>query len=335
MPIKSTLFVLLTLILLSGCSQTVKINALQPAEVNRAAATKKLAVSPFDNDRIGLSSKVEAELSAQRVDGKPYFTLISRLDLAKIIDEQKYQNNGLLNPDDAVEVGNLMGAQAIISGHVSSPSIQDTGFYEPRTRCNKEKCWVVQIRCTKRLAGLSAQIRMVDVARGDIIYAETLEEHVQWKHCNDDSQAMPSRQIAADYLAGIIARRFAYKLTPHYISFEVELLEDPDIDYTDEQEDLLEHSLTYVEQQRYDKAEQLLRHLLETTDNRSYVPFYNLGVLYEAHGNYREAQNYYDAADNLTMEPVEAISAAVVRIRRAIAKDDEARAQLAAGAPQE
>ena len=77
---------------------------------------------------------------------------------------------------------------------------------------------------------------MVDVAQGDIIYADTLSKRAEWSHCLDDSQAMPSREMAAQHLAGIISREFSYKLTPHYRKFEVELLEDPDLDYTDAQE---------------------------------------------------------------------------------------------------
>ncbi len=317
--------------LFTGCSPTVQVHALHPAEVTRAAQTKKIAVTPFENDRIGLSDKVEAELSRQRIDGKPFFTLASRKDFHKVVDEQKYQNAGLINPEDAVEMGEIIGAEAIISGRCGTPSVQDTYFYEPRTRCNKDQCWTVQVSCTKRVAGLSAQLRMVDVAKGDVIYADTIEKSAQWRHCTDDANPMPSRQMAADHLATLIAKQFAYKLTPHYVTFDVELLDDPDTDYSDTEDNLLEYALTYIEQKRYDKAEQLLRQLLEATGQRSYVPFYNLGVLYEQKGEFREALNYYEAADRLTLEPVDAISAAVVRVRRLITQSEAARSQMEAG----
>lgn len=328
---KHTFSVATFILLLSGCSPTVKVQALYPAEVSRAAQTKKIAVTPFENDRIGLSDKVEAELARQRIDGKPFFTLTSRKDFHKVISEQKYQNAGLINPEDAVEMGEIIGAQAIISGRCGTPSVQDIYFYEPRTRCNKEQCWTVRVSCTKRVAGLSAQLRMVDVAKGDVIYADTIEKSEQWRHCTDDANPLPSKQMAADRLATLIAKQFAHKLTPHYVSFEVELLDEPDIDYSDAQEDMLKYALTYIEQKRYDKAEQLLRQLLESTGERSYVPFYNLGVLYERKGAFREALNYYEAADRLTLEPVEAISSAVVRVRRLIAQSETAYSQISAG----
>jgi len=107
-------------IMLGGCSQKVAIRVLEPSEIERAALTKKLSVSEFNNDTIGLSNKIEAQLANKKIDNKSYFTMISRKDFKKIIDEQKIQNSGLINISDAVEVGNLIGAEAIISGNVSN-----------------------------------------------------------------------------------------------------------------------------------------------------------------------------------------------------------------------
>ncbi|MEJ2373298.1 MAG: hypothetical protein P8Y16_05840, partial [Sulfurimonas sp.] len=125
-----------------------------------------------------------------------------------------------------------------------------------------------------------------------------------------------------------IAQSFTYKLTPHYRQFNVTLLEDPDIDYTDQQEQLLEVSLKYIEQGRYDKAEKLLIDLIDATGQKSYVPFYNLGVIKEAEGNYDEAKEYYGYADNLMIEPVEEINNAVVRIENLIEKRKQTMEQI-------
>jgi len=56
---------------------------------------------------------------------------------------------------------------------------------------------------------------------------------------------------------------------------------------------------------------------------------YNLGVIKEAEGHYSEAKNYYGIADNLMIEPVDEINAAVLRIERAIAKRNKTKEQLA------
>jgi len=328
-----TFIVLVSLVIMfTGCSQTVQMRALEPAEVDRAADTKLIAVTAFSNDRIGLSGKIEAILAKQKVDNKNFFTLMSRSDLNKIIKEQKVQNSGLMDASTAVEVGQLMGAQALISGDVGNLGLQDTRYYETRIKCSDRECkktYSYNVRCIKRVISLSAELRMVDVRQGDIIYADTLSKNAEWAHCDDDSRAMPTREMGGTHLANVIAKQFAYKLTPHYRNFEVSLLEDPDLDYTDEQEAYLKNALEYIKQNRYDKAESLLIDLINATGEQSYVPFYDLGVIKEAQGHYSEAKNYYGIADNLMIEPVDEINAAILRIDRAIAKRNKTKEQLA------
>ncbi len=323
---------ILFMFIMSGCAQKVNVRALEPAEIDRAAATKKVAVANFDNDRVGLSGKIEAKLTKFKIDNKSYFTIVSRNDFNKIVEEQKIQNSGLVDQETVVDIGNLIGAQAIISGNVGSATAQDTYFYTKRSRCADKKCKELiyyKVRCKKRIVGLSAELRMVDIAQGDIIYADTMNRNRTYTHCSDDSRALPSREMVAQDLAESIANSFIYKLTPHYRNFRVVLLEDGDLDYSDEQERLLEVSLTYIEQGRFDKAEQFLIQLIDSTGAQSYVAFYNLGVVKEAQGNYLEAKEYYENADNLMIEPVEEINAAVIRINSLIDKHQRTQAQLA------
>jgi len=322
----------LFMFLMAGCAQKVSMRALEPAEIDRAAATKKIAVANFSNDRVGLSGKIEAKLARFKIDNKSYFTIVSRNDFNRIVEEQKIQNSGLVDQETVVDIGNLIGAQAIISGNVGRATSQDSYFYERRSRCADKKCKELiyyKVRCKKRIVGLSAELRMVDVSQGDIIYADTMNRSRTYTHCSDDSRALPSREMVAQDLAESIANNFIYKLTPHYRNFRVVLLEDPDLDYNDQQEQLLEVSLEYIEQGRFDKAEKFLIDLIDSTGSQSYVAFYNLGVVKEAEGNYLEAKEYYSNADNLMVKPVEEINAAVMRIESLIEKRQRTQAQLA------
>ena len=322
----------LFMFLMAGCAQKVNMRALEPAEIDRAAATKKIAVANFSNDRVGLSGKIEAKLARFKIDNKSYFTIVSRNDFNRIVEEQKIQNSGLVDQETVVDIGNLIGAQAIISGNVGRATSQDSYFYERRSRCADKKCKELiyyKVRCKKRIVGLSAELRMVDISQGDIIYADTMNRSRTYTHCSDDSRALPSREMVAQDLAESIANNFIYKLTPHYRNFRVVLLEDPDLDYNDQQEQLLEVSLEYIEQGRFDKAEKFLIDLIDSTGSQSYVAFYNLGVVKEAEGNYLEAKEYYSNADNLMVKPVEEINAAVMRIESLIEKRQRTQAQLA------
>jgi len=331
MDVKHFFFPFVAIALFTGCAQKVAISALEPAEVDRAAATKKIAVTAFQNDNVGLSSKIEAAISSSKLDGKDYFTLMSRTDLDKILAEQQIQNSGMLDQGSAVKVGKLLGAQAIISGSVGKPTSSDVGYYVKRTKCNKDNCYEYNVACTKRTVGLSSEVRMIDVQRGDIIYADQMVESAEWSHCNDDSKAMPSTEMGAQFLATAMSKKFAFKLTPHYRTFNVTLLEDPDLEYSEPQEKLLENALVYIKQNRYDRAEDLLTKLIESTGRESFVPIYNLGVIKEAQGDYVNAKNFYEAADKLTVEPVSEISASIIRIDTLIEKRNAAMQQIQKG----
>lgn len=326
------IFAFLFGVVFGGCAQKVSIKALEPAEIDRATLTKKISVAYFEHDRVGLSNKIETKLLEKKIDGKNYFTVISRKDLDDIIAEQKLQSSGLVEVSKAVEVGNLLGAEAIISGSVSKIASNDTYYYEKRHRCADKKCNSVieySVGCTKRAIGLSADLRMIDVAKGDIIYADTLSKASEWSHCNDDSISLPSADMVAQNFANKMADDFVFKLTPHYGYFQVALLDSPDIKYKAREERLLEFALEYIEQNRLDKAEELLSELVDATGQKSYVAFYNLGVVKEAQGVYKDAQRYYKRADELAMKPVEEISEAYLRIARLIEKHKKATEQLA------
>jgi curli biogenesis system outer membrane secretion channel CsgG len=130
---------LILVIFFTACSQKVRIRALEPAQIDRISETKRIAVLNFNNDRVGLSRKIEAKLASFRINNKKYFTIVSRNDFNTIIKEQKLQSSGLVDEDSSVKVGELIGAEAIISGDVRRPTKQDSYFYEPRVRCANSK----------------------------------------------------------------------------------------------------------------------------------------------------------------------------------------------------
>ena len=76
---KSFLFVVVAVsILMSGCAQKVRIKALSPAEVGEMAYKKKVAITDFHNDRVGLSGKIESKIASHKLDNKRYFKVVSR-----------------------------------------------------------------------------------------------------------------------------------------------------------------------------------------------------------------------------------------------------------------
>ncbi|QOY51304.1 DUF6340 family protein [Candidatus Sulfurimonas baltica] len=318
-------------LLISGCAQKATVYAIQPAEVDRMASTKKVAVSTFSHDTVGLSNKIEVELAGKKVDEKNYFTTISRSDINKVIEEQRLQNSGLFDESSSVKMGRLLGAQALISGDISAASMSDKSFYEKRTKCSDEKCketYKYSVRCIRRDMAIVAQIKIVDIQKGDIIYAETLSKNGAWKHCSDDTDDLPSKAYGLNMLADEVSRSFVQKLVPYYATYRVLLLDEPDIEYSDKQEDELEHALEYIQHKRYDRAEELLSKLLESTSDKSYVAAYNLAIVKEVQGDLTSARQLFELADSLTVKPVEAVDLAILRINSSISSHRHAQEQM-------
>ena len=77
---------------------------LVPAKCHGAAKLKKLAVLPFDGrggDQV--RADIEALLVGIRVKDEPYFTVIERSAINKIVKEQSFQVTGAVDEETAVK----------------------------------------------------------------------------------------------------------------------------------------------------------------------------------------------------------------------------------------
>lgn len=221
-----------------------------------------------------------------------------------------------------------MGANAFISGSILSITKNDQHDTEERRKCKEKSCYDYTVSCTKRKVSLSTNIRVTNVTLGTVPYSDSITQSITRKHCSDDTVMLPSKDQASQELAKSIAEKFIFKLKPNYVKVEVTLLDDEDIDYTDKEAGLLENGLEYINQNRLDKAEQLLSNLLQSTQSKSYVAAYNLGVVKEAKGELLEAKKYYSLADQLQIEPIEEINTAVNRIKAEVINMEQANIQV-------
>lgn len=324
-------FALLLPFLATGCSKQIKVTTIEPAEIERAAQLKRIAVMQFKKDSPGLGGQIESELSQKKLAGKRYFTLIDRQNINKIMKEQKLQYSGLLDESESVKLGELMGAQALITGEVTGSDRSDSFYNETRTKCKDKTCKefiTYNVRCQNRRINMSANIRMVDISRGDIIYSDSFSRLVEADKCNDDSRVLPSLSQGLNQLSKSISKQFVYKITPNYRTSYITLLDDPEIRYNRDQKTWLESGLEFSESNRLDKAESFFEKLVVSTQSKCLVATYNLGTVKEALGNYQEAKTYYQIADELQTKPINEINKAVKRIDSVIAKHQKATEQI-------
>jgi len=338
MQLVTKIFIIfISIFIFVGCAQKITIKALAPAEVGVMASKKKVAVSRFKNDRYGLSGKIESKIARHKLNGKRYFTVVSRKNLNTVLAEQKLQSSELMDERTATRVGQLIGAQAIINGEIASASATSDKYIEDRVRClkyEKDKgCIKYQkyfVTCRTVQASVSANINIVDIETASVIYGDTLTKDYSGDSCKNQffNSKILSKGQALNKLINSIASEFVYKLTPNYIYFSVALLEDIDVDLTSIQKREFSSSLEYIKASRMDKAYSLLQKLLDEVDGRSYVLAYDLGVVNEAQGKFKDARQLYMMADDLATKPIEEINLALVRIDNLIDKQEEVKGQI-------
>lgn len=80
----------------------------------------KVAVLPFENTTADyLDTSSLAEMLQAELVGKTAFIIVERDKMDKVLDEQYLALSGMISEDRATEIGEMMGAENIISGTVS------------------------------------------------------------------------------------------------------------------------------------------------------------------------------------------------------------------------
>ena len=328
----------------SGCSvKKVSMRALVPAEVPVLTAKRNVAVSKFADDKVHLSSKIEAELAKVTLDKKNFFTVTNRSQLYKVLKEQKFQSSDLSDPTSASKIGKLIGAQAIIGGSVMS-SHEDGSYVEQRERCThtdkKGRCVrtkTYNVTCPTSSATVSASINVIDVETAQTIHAQTITKEYSADGCKISALwgvgrrdgKIKSGSQALVFLADNVAKSFAIKLSPRYVSYRVELMEDVDsVELTDKQEKVFENALKYLENGRMEKSEKLFDKLYGEVGEKAFEVAYDLGLVKQSLGKYEEAQTLYKSADGNTPEPNKLLDKAILDIEDSIKKQKEAESQL-------
>jgi len=140
----------------------VAILLLLPGLFSIVSAKEKIMVFPFTyggREGYGLNKTAENLMIDALVKMKQ-FDVVERASLDKILKEQKLGLTGVVQPDDAVQVGNLLGASYAVIGSVSEISFQRK---------------YLQSGGAKAEGSVTAQIRIVSILKGSVIASESFK----------------------------------------------------------------------------------------------------------------------------------------------------------------
>lgn len=326
---KNSLLILFIVLFFTACASKITVKSLHSSKFSNPNI-KQLAVLNFKNDTVGQATSIESLLSNLMIENKPYFTLIQRENLDLILKEKKLNDSALVEIDDLSNLRGLTEVKTFLFGEVLNSTLYQKVYYKTETnyqQCleyNKNKQCIryplMYTRCQTNDYNVQTQIKLVEIVTSDIIFAQTYTQSDSITYCNANSNYFPSKQEHNTYLAQLIAQNVLKDIAPHYVTFKVTLLEDLDIDTTDDIEQQFENSLQLLTQGRFDKAKELLESINTQTRAQSYAILYNLALCYEALNEIQQANRLYQQAEDVSLkkEIVEEISQAIVRTSKNI-----------------
>jgi len=333
----------ISVLTLTGCSSSVNITKLKPAEIEQAAQTKVLQVAAFEYDDIGFANRLESAIANKSIQGKPFFTVLP------LSPRKPYDFNQVQMADDFSPV-----VRGVVHGKVELYQTHYTRFFASRYKTVEYTCYKdskgkevkyyrhydrdnkrekkrddihravcselheYTVLCREMNSKFSANIRLTDVINRSNIHSGTYQATQTHQHCIGDYGSLPDESNVISELMNDVSQQFVNRISPNLVYQSVTLLDDPEIDYSKEQEQLLEYAIDYIEQGRMEKAERLLTQLFDSTDKRCFVAAYNLGVIAESNGEYREALAFYRTANDLSLKPNDEINRAIRRIQTSI-----------------
>lgn len=339
---------------LAGCAQhTVSARVMKPAEVN-VSAYHNVAVTDFagqhGND---ISRWTEQALAQVRHDGEPYFKLVARDQLQKIMKEQSLQLTGAIDPSQTSKVGKVLGVDAIITGNVSSYRTQDSNFTETRTesyKCGEKWCSRnYEVPCIQREAYVSFNVNFIGVETGAIEVGDSVESQLVAQQCKDTgdkagtdfSKAMtgnkyvpmqsPEKMLrqAADQCVASLVR----KVTPYYVTQAVSLKKEDDdapmFSSSNEERSLNDKMTAGINYAKSGAWHQAIGSWEEAVKQKPTCAacHYNLGIGYEMKGDLQKAKEMYERAAQLRASESD-YTQAVGRIQVRIADAEALTGQL-------
>ncbi|GAB4340153.1 MAG: hypothetical protein Kow0037_25820 [Calditrichia bacterium] len=309
----------LLLIMLAGqqalAYKKVKVFILQPPE-QTLTGVKRIAVLNFEGNQ-GWGEKVSSAfltklmdpergmhdlrtgfLGSKKLEGKTFqegaftnvFEIVEREQLQKILEEQQMGMTGLLNDQQAVSIGQLLGVQAIITGKVQFQKSQQRTYQNRRVK-NNEKNQTVKVPCQQHQVNLTADIRIISTETGQILGNSSAKQTAKDEHCEGDYGNIKTIEELAEQCLDLLTTELANYIAPHFrdYSFELEKIKAEPF------KKIAEKAAKEAENLRIDAAYLLYRSIYEKD---AYNPklLYNMGILNEVVGNFAKAREFYEMA---------------------------------------
>lgn len=331
------------LLLPLGCATKIPINMLQPAEFHQASLTKTVAVVPFSgHGGPEFTAELEGLLASIDLHGKPYFTLVDRASIDKVMSEMKLSQSALVDQNTAAKLGRLVGAQGIYTGTVTTNNTRDSYFKDKRSECAQHQMkrdkdgnlyegncirWRnFYVNCTKRQANYAVTPKLIEVSTAKIVYSKNHNGAAASSGCEDRTPPL-SEQELLDKARETVKSGIRRDIAPYYVTVMIKLKDSTDGIESKEAKDRLSLGISFAEKNRLDAACEKWGEARQLAPNAPSI-LYNLGICAESIADMENAYKLYKQADKQIGKPDDEISLALSRVNKALSNQKKLKEQL-------
>ena len=299
------------LLMLASCAgaPVVTFQTIKPPEIN-IGNVSKIAVAEFEGP--DGSGELAAYKLTEYLVQTNRFTVLEREKIDKILQEQGLSMTGVIDQNSAVEIGKLLGVDALIFGNVTAYKCEDeegtrkvkkkvgTGKYKRVKRKNiftgKEywaeeeimKTVLVDEHYKIRKGVVSVNFKVVDVKTGKLLAVKSLTVNKEYKSVEGRGN-IPAREEVLNTLLSQVMEKFAGMIAPIKITVTRKL--EKGSEYVNRGVDFAVNGL-------WDMAIKSWKEGLKVEPTNPSI-YYNLGVAYEKMGDFISAGEMYKKAVEL------------------------------------
>lgn len=220
------------------------------------------------------------------------YQIIERSKLQAVLNEQNFQNGSRVDDNTAVQLGKILGVDAIITGSLSF-EVKDERRNSEYTNKKTNKKTITNYLVRSVIA--EARMKVINVQTAEVL-GTIAPKHIISDEKSSTTGSVPTSAVQsvnqmADEAFRELANQLADYIAPSYQYFAFDIKKIKVKEYKDRANDALD----YLKKGEIDKSYKVYKAIY---DEDSYNPevSYNIGVLYEITGDFENAFKMYNNA---------------------------------------
>jgi tetratricopeptide (TPR) repeat protein len=222
------------------------------------------------------------------------YTIVERGELDKIMAEQQLGATGAVSDGDAAQVGKLLGLDVIISGGYTT-DIKTSG--KDNSRTTKEGKYIPSYSATKT-ATVEVTMKIISVETGQVLAMTTKTKSQNasgsGKNSSEAYGKLPTDQSLLSKAMETVSMDLVGYFTPTFVYQSLEVEKPKMKDYKDQYKEAKDE----VKNKNLSKAFSIVKEVYDA-DPYDAAMAHNMGIMYEAVGNFDQAIQYHEAAYQL------------------------------------